>query len=387
MATKTFTGFGNFSYPTKIWAGAGRIEDLPKAIAELDFKNPLLVTDKGMADSDLVKVVKAIMANANIEFGFFAEVQGNPTETNVRDGVKVFKSGQHDGIILLGGGSALDVGKTIALMVIQTRPLWDFEDIGDWWRRAETKGMVKTIAIPTTAGTGSEVGRASVILNEMTHEKKIIFHPLMLPAIVIQDPVLTTGLPPFLTMATGMDALTHCIESFACPNFHPICDGMALQGMVLVKKYLPIAYHDGKNIEARSHMLLAASMGAMAFQKNMGAVHSLSHPVGGFFNAHHGLTNGVLLPYVMEYNQDYVGERYAIMAHHLGLKNLNNKSFIDWLIEFKSALQVPKSLKDLGVTKDKFSIMAEHALHDPNTAGNSRPMKLENFEELIELAY
>ncbi|MDI9313960.1 MAG: iron-containing alcohol dehydrogenase [Hydrotalea sp.] len=385
--TDKFTGKGNFSYPTKIWAGAGRVQDLPAAVKEVGFKNPLLVTDKGLATMPLVKLVKDILSNGKIPFGFFAEVQGNPTETNVNDGLKVFRDGKHDGVILLGGGSGLDAGKTIAFMAGQTRPMWDFEDIGDWWTRANPEGIVKTIAIPTTAGTGSEVGRASVILNEQTHEKKIIFHPLMLPSIVIQDPELTFDLPPFLTVATGMDALTHCIESFACPNFHPICDGVALQGMRLIKKYLPIAFKDGKNTEARSHMLLGSAMGAMAFQKNMGAVHSIAHPVGGFFNAHHGLTNGVLLPYVMEYNQDYVKDRYQVMAHVLGLKDTSNKGFIDWLIAFKEELGVPKGLRDLKVTKDKFSVMAEHALRDPNTSGNSRPMTLENFEELIELSY
>jgi alcohol dehydrogenase class IV len=363
---------GNWNYPTKIWSGAGRITDLAEACAVAGITHPLIVTDKGLENSSIIATVCAVLAKAGLAHAVYAEVQGNPVGKNVDDGTALYRSGGHDGVIAVGGGSGLDVGKAIAFMAGQTRPLWDFEDVGDWWTRADPAVIAPVIAVPTTSGTGSEVGRASVVVKEDTHEKKIIFHPKMLPVVVIADPELTVGLPAHITAATGMDAFVHCFEAYCAPGFHPMADGIALEGMRLVKDYLPRAYADGSDIEARSRMLAAASMGATAFQKGLGAVHSISHPVGAFYNTHHGLTNAIVLPYVMVYNRPAIEDKMVTLARYLGLEGTGFDAVFAWVLAFRAQMGIPGSLGEIGVPDDQAETIGDHAQRDPSTGGNPR---------------
>jgi alcohol dehydrogenase len=372
----------NWNYPTTVWAGPGRIAELPSACTALGIKRPLLVTDEGLREAPMVRRTRALVPSC----GLFARVRGNPVAANIDEGLAAYRAGSHDGVIAFGGGSALDAGKVIAFMSGQTRPLWDFEDVGDWWTRADPAGIAPVVAVPTTAGTGSEVGRASVVTNETTHEKKIIFHPLMLAKVVIADPETTIGLPPFLTAATGFDALAHCFEAYCAPGFHPLSDGIALEGLRLIKAYLPRAYRDGTDIEARSYMLAAASMGATAFQKGLGAVHSISHPVGALYDTHHGLTNGVVLPYVMAFNRPAIEERMGLLARFLDLPKPGFDGVMEWLIAFRKELRVPHSLADLGVQDDRIEELAAKAVDDPSTGGNPVPMQAADFAKVIRAA-
>jgi alcohol dehydrogenase class IV len=377
---------GSWNYPTRVLTGPGRIGELAEACRSAGIARPLIVTDRGLADGPIVQRAREVLAAAGLPSSVFADVQGNPTSANVDSGLAVYRAGGHDGVIALGGGSGLDVGKCVAFMAGQTRPLWDFEDIGDWWTRADVAGIAPIVAVPTTAGTGSEVGRAGVITNEATHEKKIIFHPLMLPKLVIEDPELTVGLPPVLTVGTGFDALAHCIEAYCAPGFHPMADGIALEGIRLIECYLPRAYRHGGDLEARSRMLAAASMGAAAFQKGLGAVHSISHPVGAFYDTHHGLTNGVVLPYVLAFNRPAIEERMALVARILDLAPADFDAVLAWLIDFRAELGVPHTLAELGVEESRVPELAAHAVRDPSTGGNPRPMQAADFERVITAA-
>lgn len=363
---------GNWNYPTKIISGPGRIQELGAQCVANKMLNPLVVTDKGLADTGIIAAVRQALDAAKVPFALYAEVQGNPVAKNVDDGVAVYRAGQHDGVIAVGGGSGLDVGKAIAFMSGQTRPLWDFEDIGDWWTRADPAGIAPVIAVPTTSGTGSEVGRASVVVNEDTHEKKIIFHPKMMPVLVISDPELTTGLPAHITAATGIDAFVHCFEAYCAPGFHPMADGIALEGMRLIKDFLPRAYADGNDIEARAMMLAAASMGATAFQKGLGAVHSISHPVGAFYDTHHGLTNAIVLPYVMMFNRPAIEGRMELLARFLGLEGAGFDAVLAWVLSFRKALGIPDHLGAIGVPLDQADTIGIHAQNDPSTGSNPR---------------
>jgi alcohol dehydrogenase class IV len=363
----------NWNYPTAMRFGVGRIAELPAACKELGMKKPLLVTDPGLRKLPMVETALASLRAANLGDACFSEVRGNPVGKNVENGVAFYRANRCDGVIAFGGGSALDVGKTIALMVGQTRPLWDFEDREDWYTRVDARGIAPIIAVPTTAGTGSEVGRASVILDESTHLKKIIFHPKMQPSIVISDPALSTGLPPRITAATGMDALAHCLEAYCAPGFHPMADGIALEGMRLVKEWLPTAVRDGGNLVARAHMLAAASMGATAFQKGLGAIHSLSHPVGAVHNSHHGETNGVVMPYVLVFNRPAIEEKMTRLARYLGLANPGFDAVLDWVQALKKEIGIPATLADLGVKETDIERLVPMAVDDPSTGGNPRP--------------
>ena len=319
MTTDAAALRGNWNYPTSVKFGCGRIKELADHCKALGMKRPLLITDPGLANLPMIKDAIARNNEAGVPTGLFSNVQGNPTGKNVEDGIAAYKSGGHDGVIAFGGGSALDAAKAVALMIGQKRPIWDYEDIGDWWTRVDPNGIATIIAVPTTSGTGSEVGRASVITDQDKHVKKIIFHPKMLPSIVIDDPELTVGLPPHITAATGMDALSHCLEAYCAPGFHPLADGIALEGMRLVKDALPTAVKDGKNLVARSNMMAAASMGATAFQKGLGGMHAISHPLGALYNTHHGLTNAVVMPYVLEFNRSAIDEKLTRLARYLDL--------------------------------------------------------------------
>ena len=374
---------GNWSYPTSIRFGVGRIAELPDACKQLGFKHPLLVTDPGLAKLPMIQEAIARNEAAGIPTGLFADIKGNPVSRNVEDGLKIFREGGYDGIIAFGGGSALDAAKTIAFMAGQKRPMWDFEDVGDNWTRADPKGIVATIAVPTTSGTGSEVGRASVITNEATHVKKIIFHPKMLPSIVISDPALTVGLPAHVTAATGMDALAHCLEAYCAPGFHPMADGIAVEGMRLVKEALPTAVKDGKNLVARAQMMAAASMGATAFQKGLGAIHALSHPIGAVYDAHHGLTNAVVMPYVLEFNRQAIEAKMARLAAWLGLPDPSFKGVMAWVLALRKEIGIPHTLKDLGVGTDRLDELSVMAAADPSAGGNPIPIGAPELKQMF----
>ncbi len=374
----------NWNYPTTLWVGENRIKDLPSACSNLNIKNPLFVTDKDLIN---LQFVKDIIFNLNKNFSklaTFSDFSGNPIGENVDDGVTVFKKNQCDGVIAFGGGSGLDVGKGIAFMSGQSRPIWDFEDIGDYWKRADEKNIAPIIAIPTTAGTGSETGRASAIINNQTGVKKIIFHPKLLPSIVILDPVLTVDLSPRLTAATGMDALAHNLEAFCAPGFHPMADGIAIEGMKLIKKSLLNAVNNGKDLNARADLLAAASMGSTAFQKGLGAIHSLSHPVNAQFNVHHGLSNAIFMPYVLTFNKNLIEDRIVSICDYLNLDK-NFESFLNWILNLRKELNIPHKLSDVieenKINLDQLSVMA---LEDPSTATNPRKMTVDDMKILYE---
>lgn len=376
---------GNWSYPTAIKFGAGRINELPDACAQAGMKKPLLVTDRGLASLPITAVTLNIMEAAGLGRGLFSEVDPNPNEKNLGAGVAAFNAGGHDGVIAFGGGSGLDLGKMVAFMAGQTRPVWDFEDIGDWWTRADADAIAPIIAVPTTAGTGSEVGRASVITNSETHAKKIIFHPKVLPSVVICDPELTVGMPPAITAGTGLDAFAHCVEAFSSPHYHPMSQGIALEGMRLVKEYLPRAFVDGTDIEARAQMMSAAAMGATAFQKGLGAIHAMSHPIGAHFNTHHGTTNAVCMPAVLAFNASEIRDRFDQAAAYLGIQN-GFDGFCSFVQDLNDSLGIPRTLGDLGVTKASIPQLVRDALIDPSCGGNPIELTEANLTELFEAA-
>jgi len=365
---------GNWNYPTSIRFGAGRIRELPEACRGLGMKRPLLVTDPGLAALPMIASAAELCRAAGLGCEVYAQVQPNPVEDNVTGGVAAYRAGGHDGVIAFGGGSALDAAKAIALMVGQSRPLWDFEDREDWYTRVDVAGMAPVVAVPTTAGTGSEVGRASVITDVTDHTKKIIFHPRMLPALVIEDPELTVGLPAQVTAATGMDALSHCLEAWCSPFYHPMAEGIAAEGMRLIREWLPAAVENGSNVEARAHMLVASSMGATAFQKGLGAMHSLSHPCGANLNTHHGLTNAVVMPYVLAWNRRAIEPRMVRLAAYLGLAEHSFDGFLRWVLDLRAGIGIPHTLADIGVREEHAAPFAPQALADPSTGGNPLPM-------------
>jgi alcohol dehydrogenase class IV len=373
---------GNWNYPTTIWAGPGRIAELPAACSTAGIKRPLIVTDEGLVGAPMIKSALAALESAAL----FGAVRGNPALSHVEAGLRAYRAGGHDGVVAFGGGSALDAGKVVAFMSGQTRPLWDFEDIGDWWTRADPAGIAPVVAVPTTAGTGSEVGRAGVILNEETHQKKIIFHPQMMPRIVIADAELTVGLPPAVTAATGIDAFVHCFEAFCAPGFHPLADGVALEGMRLIHRFLPRAYANGKDIEARAEMLAAASMGATAFQKGLGGVHAIAHPVGSWFNTHHGLTNAVILPYVMTHNRDAIIEKTDVIARVLDLPARGFEGFLAWVLAMRRELGIPHSLAQIGVSADNAAVIGRQAAIDPSASGNPIAIDAAKLERIFRAA-
>ena len=365
----------NWNYPTTMWVGENRIKDLGSACKNLNIKKPLLVTDSGLAKSDIIKNVLASLKKEEIFVELYSNVVGNPTGTNVNEGVECFKKNNCDGVIAFGGGSGLDVGKAIAFMSGQNLPIWDFEDVGDNWTKANSDKIAPIIAVPTTAGTGSETGRASVILNEDTGVKNIIFHPKFLPSIVILDPILTVGLPPKITAATGMDALAHNLEAYCAPGFHPMADGIALEGMRLINKWLLEAVNNGTNIEARMNMLTAASMGSTAFQKGLGAIHSLSHPVNALNNVHHGLSNAIFMPYVLTFNKDVIENKIIKVCDYLELRDKSFNGFIEWVLDLRKKLDLPHKLSEVIEEKDfELDRLSKMALEDPSTSGN--PKKL-----------
>ena len=377
---------GNWSYPTAVRFGAGRISELGEACAAAGISRPLLVTDRGLAGLSITDRAREIMATAGLGDALFAEVDPNPNETNLAAGVVAYRAGGHDGVIAFGGGSGLDLGKMVAFMAGQTRPVWDFEDIGDWWTRADADDIATIIAVPTTAGTGSEVGRASVITNSKTHVKKIIFHPKVLPSIVIADPELTVGMPKYITAGTGLDAFAHCVEAYSSPHFHPMSQGIALEGMRLVTTYLPRAYATPDDLEARAHMMSAAAMGATAFQKGLGAIHAMSHPVGAVFNTHHGTTNAVCMPAVLAFNADVIRDRFDQAAAYLGIDG-GFDGFCEFVQQFNDSFAIPRTLTEMGVAADRLEDLVEMALDDPSCGGNPVELTADGLRGLFRACF
>ena len=375
----------NWNYPTTMWVGQDRIKDLGEACKNLNIKKPLLVTDKGLASSDIIKNSLSNLKQVGFEVELYSNVIGNPTGTNVIEGVESYKKNNCDGVIAFGGGSGLDVGKAIAFMSGQSLSIWEFEDVGDNWTKANSDKIAPIIAVPTTAGTGSETGRASVILNEETGVKKIIFHPKFLPSIVILDPLLTVGLPSKITAATGMDALAHNLEAYCAPGFHPMADGIALEGMRLIDKWLLVAVKDGTNIDARMNMLTAASMGSTAFQKGLGAIHSLSHPVNALNNVHHGLSNAIFMPYVLTFNKDVIEERIIKICEYLEFKNKSFDEFLNWVLDLRKQLDIPHKLSEV-IKEQDFDIerLSKMALEDPSTGGNPKKLSVDDMKVMYE---
>ena len=374
----------NWNYPTTIWEGDNRIKDLFKACVNLKISNPLFVTDKDLLTLDMTKNIifelKKNFKNLNI----FSDFSGNPIGKNVDDGVKIFNKFKCDGVIAFGGGSGLDVGKAIAFMSGQSRPIWDFEDLGDYWKRADENNIAPIIAVPTTAGTGSETGRASAIIDKANGIKKIIFHPKILPSIVILDPVLTVDLSPRLTAATGMDALAHNLEAFCAPGFHPMADGIALEGMRLIKKSLLVAVKNGKDLNARADLLAAASMGSTAFQKGLGAIHSLSHPVNAQFNVHHGLSNAIFMPYVLTFNKPLIKDKIISICDYLDLEK-NFESFLNWILDLRKKLKIPHTLSEVIEEKNiNLEDLSKMAIEDPSTATNPKKLTIDDMRILYE---
>ena len=377
------TLIANWSYPTAIRFGAGRISEIAEACAAAGMARPLLVTDRGLAGMAMTARTLDRLDAAGLGRAIFADVGSDPSDADVEAGVRAYRDGGFDGVIAFGGGSGLDLGKAIAFMAGQTRPIWDFEDIGDWWTRADADAIAPVIAVPTTAGTGSEVGRASVITNSEVEEKKIIFHPKMLPAVVICDPELTVGMPGHITAGTGLDAFAHCVEALSSPHYHPMSQGIALEGMRLVKDHLPAAYADGSDIEARSHMMSAAAMGATAFQKGLGAIHALSHPIGAIHHTHHGTTNAVCMPAVLKFNADAIRARFDLAAGYLGIDG-GFDGFCAFVDGFNNAMGIPRTLTELGVRDPDLDRLTEIALRDPSTGGNPVEMTPENTRSLLQ---
>ena len=377
----------NWNYPTTIWFGNKRIKDLYNACKNLNITNVLFVTDPGLAKTKMVKEIIENLLSNNIKITLFSNLKPNPVGSNVIEGVRVFNDSNCQGVIAFGGGSGLDTGKGIAFMAEQSRPIWDFEDIDDYWKRAISENIKPIIAIPTTAGTGSETGRASVFINEETSEKKIIFHPEMMPKIVILDPELTLNLPKNLTAATGMDALAHNLEAFCSPFFHPMAAGIAVEGLRIIKEFLPKVVIDGKNINARGYMLVSSTMGSTAFQKGLGAIHSLSHPVNSIYDTHHGLTNAVFMPYVLQINKEAIEERIILLSKFIGIEKPSFKSFIKWILDMREQLEIPNTIKEIGVDEKDFDKLSIMALNDPSTSGNPVELNKEDFKSLYIDSY
>ena len=375
----------NWNYPTTMWVGQDRIKDLSIACRNLNINKPLLVTDKGLASSDIIQNSLSNLKQNSFEVILYSNVVGNPTGTNVNEGVGIYRKNNCDGVIAFGGGSGLDVGKAVAFMSGQDLPIWDFEDVGDNWKKAKSNSIAPIIAVPTTAGTGSETGRASVILNEDTGIKKIIFHPKFLPSIVILDPLLTKSLPPDITAATGMDALAHNLEAYCAPGYHPMADGIALEGIRIINNWLLVAVEDGSNIEARMNMLTAASMGSTAFQKGLGAIHSLSHPVNALNNIHHGLSNAIFMPYVLTFNKNVIEKKIIKICEYLEFQNKTFDGFLNWTLNLRKRLNIPHKLTDV-IEADKIDIdrLSKMALDDPSTSGNPKKLSLEDMKIMYQ---
>lgn len=386
MSLTTKAVSGNWSFPTAVRFGNGRISELHDIARELGSSRPLVVTDNGLKDLYPVQRALEVLRAAGLDAALFYNIKPNPTGTNVAQGVEALRSGGHDLVVAIGGGSALDAAKAIALMANQSIPMWDLEDIGDNWKRAETSRLVPVVAIPTTAGTGSELGRSSVITNENEKRKVIVFHPKMMPNVVLMDPELTTGLPPHITAATGMDALSHALEAYSAPSFHPMAEGVALNALRLIKQWLPVATQDGGDLEARGQMLVASGMGCVALQKGLGGIHALAHPLGALHDAHHGLLNAVLMPYVVEFNAPSIAEKLDFLGRFLDLPNASAAGLIDWIYELRETLSIPGTLAGMGLNDIDFDTVARMGASDPCAGGNPVPLDEAGLKQILMAA-
>ncbi len=375
----------NWNYPTAVRAGIGRISELADACKTLGMNSPLLVTDPGLAALPMVTDALAACVEAGLDCRLFSNIKGNPTGKNVNDGVVAFREGKHDGVIAFGGGSALDAAKTIAFMSGQSADLWSFVDVGDNWSKAIESGIAPIIAVPTTSGTGSEVGRAAVITDDDNHVKKIIFHPKILPEIVILDPELTVGLPAKITAATGMDALSHNLEAYCSPFYHPMAEGIAIEGIRLVKQFLPQAVANGSNLDARMQMLVSSSMGATAFQRGLGGMHALAHPLGALYDAHHGMLNAILMPYVLKANQTVIAEKLSRLALYIGLEG-SFEAFLQWVLDLREQLDIPHSLAAIGIDAEQAELVGRMAIEDPTAGGNPIAFTAAEYSQLFKNA-
>ena len=373
----------NWNYPTNIKVGPGRISELAELCKSMGMRSPLLITDPGLAALPMVQAVVDDLHKSGLECGLFSNIQANPTGQNVDDGTAYYLEHNHDGVVAFGGGSALDAGKAVALMVGQDKPIWDFEDVGDNWLRVNVKGMAPVVAVPTTAGTGSEVGRASVITDQENHIKKIIFHPNMLPGQVILDPELTVGLPPSITAATGMDALSHNLEALCSPFYHPMATGIAVEGIRMVQEYLPRAVADGTDIEARTQMLVCSSMGATAFQKGLGAMHALAHPLGALYNAHHGMLNAILMPYMLQANRSEIEQRIERLTQYMGLEECGFTGFMDWVLNLREQLAIPHTLAGIDIDDSRAEKVGKMAVEDPSSGGNPISFSAGEYQQIF----
>jgi alcohol dehydrogenase class IV len=373
----------NWNYPTNVKVGAGRIKELADLCKALGMKRPLLITDPGIASLPMLKKVVDDVESAGLSCGLFSSIKANPTGENVEAGVDYYKNNDHDGVIAFGGGSALDAAKAVALMVGQNRPIWDFEDVGDNWTRVDTEGMAPVVAVPTTAGTGSEVGRASVITDQDKHLKRIIFHPNMLPAQVILDPELTIGLPPMITAATGMDALSHNLEALCSPFYHPMAEGIAIEGIRMVQEYLPRAVADGSDIDARTQMLVCSSMGATAFQKGLGGMHALAHPLGAIYDAHHGMLNAILMPYILKANKSEIEQRINRLTRYMGLSDPSFNGFMNWVLDLRNQLSIPHTLVEIDIDDTQAENVGVMAVEDPSAGGNPIHFSAPQYQQIM----
>lgn len=376
----------NWNYPTAIRFGAGRIRELPDHCRQQDIRKPLLVTDAGLSKAPITLSALQSLRDAGLDAAIFSDLRPNPVGVNLERGLQAYRDGGHDGIVAFGGGSGLDMGKLIAFMSGQTRPVWDYEDIGDWWTRADPNGIARVIAVPTTAGTGSEVGRAAVLTDESTHTKKIIFHPKMMPVVVICDPELTVGMPAKITAGTGMDAFSHCLEAYCAPGFHPMADGIAVEGMRLIAASLRRVVEAPGDISARAQVMAAAAMGATAFQKGLGGMHALAHPIGALYDTHHGMTNATLMPYVLQFNRNAIEEQITRLAAYLGLPSPGFDSFLDSVIKLRADIGVPHTLPELGVDDKQAELIAQMAVVDPSAGGNPVAFTLDAARSILSAA-
>jgi alcohol dehydrogenase class IV len=374
---------GNWNYPNQIIAGVGRLSEIVELCQSKGYKHSLVVTDPGISILPFFEALQARLSQKGVDFSVYKEVSANPNESSVAGGVKQYKANKHDSIIAIGGGSAIDVAKAVALMVAQDRPLWDFEDVGDNWTRVNEEGIASVIAVPTTAGTGSEVGRASVITDSEKSVKKIIFHPRMLPELVILDPLVTKDLPPHITAATGLDALSHCIEALCSPSYHPMAEGIAIEGIRLIKNYLPVAYTDGQDLDARMNMLVASSMGATAFQKGLGAMHAVAHSIGAIYGAHHGLLNAILMPYVLIENLNTIKDKLSRVSRYLGLPGGDSLAFVNWVNQLRQEMSIPRTLSEIGVKEEDVPRIAAMSVVDPSAGGNPVNLSEDDYSRLI----
>ncbi|MEK1905275.1 MAG: iron-containing alcohol dehydrogenase [Pseudomonas sp.] len=376
----------NWNYPTSVRFGVGRIKELPELCRSVGMQRPLLVTDRGLGSAPITLAALDSLKAAGLGAALFCELKPNPVESNLTAGLEAYRAGKHDGVVAFGGGSGLDMGKLIAFMSGQARPVWDFEDVDDWWTRADPRGIAPVIAVPTTAGTGSEVGRAGILTDERSHTKRIIFHPLMMPKIVISDPALSVGMPAIITAGTGMDAFSHCLEAYCAPGFHPLADGVAVEGMRLVQGALVRAVRQPDDLDARADMLAAAAMGATAFQKGLGGMHALAHPIGALYDTHHGMTNATLMPYVLKFNRSLIEERITRLAAYLGLANPGFDSFLALVMQLRADTGVPHSLAELGVDDSNTILIAQMAVVDPSAGGNPRPLTEADVTQIFTAA-